>query len=56
METNRYQLGSSTIIEFAMPDRRIANKPMETWLFGNHVEAALFGTAGSGALVKLLGR
>ena len=56
METNRYQLGSDTIIEFSMPDRRLANKPVERWLFGNHVEAALFGSAGSGALVKLLGR
>ena len=56
METNRYQLGSDTIIEFSMPDRRLANKPVERWLFGRHVETALFGSAGSGALVKLLGR
>ena len=56
METNRYRLGSDTIIEFAMPDRRLPTKLMERWLFGRHVEAALFGSAGSGALVKLLAR
>ena len=30
--------------------------PHERWLFGSHVERALYGSSGTGAFLKLLGR
>ena len=57
MQAHRYQLGALTVIEIeGLPDRRLSNAPAERWLLGRHVETALYGDAGTGALLKLLGR
>jgi hypothetical protein len=57
LQAHRYQLGALTVIEIeGLPDRRLSNAPAERWLLGRHVETALYGDAGTGALLKLLGR
>ena len=57
LHDHRYALGTLTLIEIeGLPDRRLANAPQERWLFGSHVERALYGSSGTGAFLKLLGR
>ena len=57
LQKHHYQLGTLTVIEIeGIPDHRLSNAPAERWLLGRHVETALYGDAGTGALLKLLGR
>ena len=57
LHDHRFALGTLTLIEIeGLPDRRLANAPQERWLFGSHVERALYGSSGTGAFLKLLGR
>jgi hypothetical protein len=57
LHDHRYALGTLSLIEIeGLPDRRLSNAPRERWLFGAHVERALYGGTGTGAFLKLLAR
>ena len=58
LERARYNVGGTTVVVVALPDRRASNARPETWTFAAVIERVLFGGGdrSSGAMYRLLER